>query len=41
MPKFSLTILKDEVTIVSYNPVAQKTQTALINARETREERGR
>lgn len=32
MPKFSLTILKDKVTVVSYNPVAQKTQTASIEA---------
>ena len=32
MPKFSLTILKDNVTVVSYNPVAQKTQTASIEA---------
>lgn len=32
MPKFSLTIPKDNVTVVSYNPVAQKTQVASIEA---------
>ena len=33
MPKFSLTILKDNVTVVSYNPVAQKSKIASIEAR--------
>ena len=41
MPEFPLIILKDKVTIISHNLVEQKKQTALINARETREERGR
>ena len=32
MPKFSLTILKDKVTVVSYNKKKKKTQMASIEA---------
>ncbi len=41
MPEFPLTISKDKVTIVSFNPVERKEQMALIEAREKKEEMGR
>ncbi len=38
MPNFPLTILKENVTVVSYNPVAQKSKVASIAAKVEKQE---